>query len=124
MVSDYRQKTACYAMLVRIVDASAQVALNPRRLRPYRSISENIVPLGNLTFSGVVVRASPERFVLRTRGGDQMIVLRQDTSYLQDGANAASSMVRVNARVFVRGSRNFENEIEAYQVIAGSILRP
>jgi hypothetical protein len=30
----------------------------------------------------------------------------------------------VNERVFVRGGRNLEDEIEAYQVVWGGILRP
>src|SRR5262249_44343437 len=53
------------------------------RMRTFRP-SEEIVQTGNMTFSGVVYRAGPDRLVLHTREGDQTLLLRKDTRYLQD----------------------------------------
>jgi hypothetical protein len=63
--------------------------------------------------------------VLHTRGGgDQTILLRQDTRYLQDGEMVGSSELKPNMRVFIRAGKTLYNEVEAYQVIWGEILEP
>lgn len=93
--------------------------------RAWRSSLDRILPPGNLTFSGIVARINGGRMVLRTRrDGAQTILLREDTRFLENGMEVAASALAPNLRVFVRASKNFENNIEAHQVIWGDILDP
>jgi hypothetical protein len=87
--------------------------------------SDLLFPLGTLTFAGLVCRLNDERFVLRTRtGGEKIIYLRPDTRYMKDGGTVVAAALRLNTRVYVRGSKNLEGEIEAFQVIWGEGLEP
>jgi hypothetical protein len=116
-----------YARLVHVWDP--RVPVRPR-LRPWRGTSyvsptEHIIPRGDLTFSGVILRLNPDVLVLRTRlDGDRQILLRQDTRYLNGGAVVDAGALSANTRVFVRAGRNLDGDIEAYQVIWGGILDP
>jgi len=95
------------------------------RLRMYRTPEEHSVPAGTLTYAGVVFRLNTERMVLHTRGaGDQIILLRQDTRYLDNGDVVDSGELQRNMRVFVKAGRTLFNEVEAYQVVWGQILLP
>jgi hypothetical protein len=99
--------------------------LSAGRFRAYRTPAERFIPTGNLTFSGVVYRLNSGRLVLHTRaGGDQAILLRQDTRYVEDGTIVESGDLKPNMRVFVRAGRNLYDEVEAYQVVWGQILQP
>ncbi len=124
---------ACYIRMVHLMPPKP-IGL---RQRPYRtplrkstlsSLNyqfESLYPRGNLTFSGVVVRINPERLILRTNGdARETIYLRDDTRYSRAGLKVNSSELRVNSRVFVRAGRNFDDQIEAYQVVWGEILQP
>jgi hypothetical protein len=82
------------------------------------------LPLGNLTFSGVVYRVNGERVVLHTRAGDQPILLRHDTRYVEDGENVDHASLKPNMRVFIRGGKDIWDQVEAYQVYWGQILLP
>ena len=82
------------------------------------------LPMGNLTFSGVVYRVNGDRVVLRTRAGDQPILLRRDTKYVEDGETVGSASLKPNMRVFVRAGRDLWDQVEAYQVVWGGILQP
>ena len=82
------------------------------------------LPAGNLTFAGVVYRVTGERVVLHTRVGDQNILLRRDTRYVQDGESVGSASLKPNMRVFVRGGKDIWDQVEAYQVFWGQILQP
>ncbi len=115
-----------YARTVHVVDRRpARPPVSAGRYRSYRTSLDSIVPMGNLTFAGVVARLDAGRLVLRTRkDGEKTIVLRDDTRYLEDGVQVAPAELKANTRVFVRGAKNFEDEIEAYQVIWGEILDP
>jgi len=80
---------------------------------------------GTLDFAGLVCQLNDERMVLRTRAdGEKTIYMRPDTRFMKDGVTAAASALRLNTRVYVRGSKNLEGEIEAFQVIWGSMLAP
>jgi len=84
-----------------------------------------LFPVGTLTFAGLVCQLNDERFVLRMRtGGEKTIYLRPDTRYMKDGGMSAAQALRLNTRVYVRGSKNLEGEIEAFQVIWGEVLEP
>lgn len=95
------------------------------RFRSYRSPIEPWLPMGNLTFSGIVRRLNDQRLVLRTRvGGEKIIRLRSDTRYLKDGSQVEFSTLQPNTRVFIRAGQNLDDDVEAYQVVWGQILDP
>ncbi|HLK65673.1 MAG TPA: hypothetical protein VKU19_19680 [Bryobacteraceae bacterium] len=95
------------------------------RARSYRAMTDRALPAGTLSYSGVVFRITPERLVLHTReGGDLSILLRKDTRFLDNGENVDADSVKVNMRVFVRAGKDLYDQVEAYQVIWGSILAP
>lgn len=120
---------ACYVRSVRLLPEQSP----PERRRLSRRgtaspgsqyLLDSIYPRGNLTFSGVVVRLNPERLVLRTRSADETIFLRNDTRYMESGVAVDSSELHVNRRVFIRAGRNLDQELEAFQVVWGDILKP
>ncbi|HEX3747974.1 MAG TPA: hypothetical protein VHW09_28780 [Bryobacteraceae bacterium] len=79
---------------------------------------------GNLTFAGVVARCSMQSLVLHTREGEQTVLIRHDTRYVHNGDTVEAAELHPNMRVFVRAGRNLYEQVEAYQVIWGSILDP
>ena len=119
----------CYVRTLRvmenrpgIVNPGYRVNPNPR---PFRSTTDLLFPRGNMTFSGVVLRLNPEMMILRTwRDGEKTILLRADTRYMDSGLLSEFSGLPPNTRVFVRGGKNLDNELEAYQVIWGEIRGP
>jgi hypothetical protein len=114
-----------YARTVHVVDRPRRPPVSQGRYRSYRTSLDHIIPMGNLTFAGVVARLEVGRLVLRTRkDGEKTIVLRDDTRYLEGGVQVAADELKANTRVFVRGAKNFEDDIEAYQVVWGEILDP
>jgi hypothetical protein len=120
-----------YARSIHVLSSPAPPrSLSQGRVRAYRSsadrlVAERAIPSGALVFSGVVFRLTSDHVVLHTReAGDQTILLRQDTRYLENGDLVGSSQLQPNMRVFVRAGRTLYNEIEAYQVIWGQILQP
>jgi hypothetical protein len=99
--------------------------LSQGRLRGYRGAADHYEPLATLSFSGVVSRLQADRLVLHTKeAGDQTIMLRQDTRFLENGEIVERTTLAPNMRVFVRGGRSLYGEVEAYQVIWGQILAP
>ncbi len=95
------------------------------RLRAYDPKAEPAIRAGNITYSGVVLRLNSQRVILHTReGGDLSILLRKDTHYLADGQLVDADSLKPNMRVFVRAGKDLYNEVEAYQVIWGTILSP
>jgi hypothetical protein len=117
-----------YARTVHVIDAAhpPRAAALSGSLRSYRaSPIDLLAPRGNLTYSGVIARLTADRLVLHTRQeGDKTILLRRDTRYLEGGTMAESADLKPNTRVFVRAGKNFEDQVEAYQVIWGEILQP
>jgi hypothetical protein len=62
---------------------------------------------------------------LHTRNaGDQVILLRQDTRFLENGEIVEPSVLHPSMRIFVRAGRNLDNETEAFEVVWGEILTP
>ena len=118
--------TLRYARTVHVIETPPPPRpLSQGRVRAYRTPAERFAPISTLSFAGVVSRLNSDRVVLHTRaGGDQTILLRQDTRYLQDGTMVEPADLKPNMRVFVRAGRNLYNEVEAYQVIWGTILIP
>jgi hypothetical protein len=119
--------TLRYARTVHVV----QPAPPPRapsslgRFRAYRSTAESMVPRGTMTFAGVVSRINAQQLVLHTRAaGEQTILLRQDTRFLDGGTIVERALLNPNTRVFVRAGKDLYGVVEAYQVIWGEILQP
>lgn len=93
------------------------------RIRPYSAAEERLLPKGDLSFAGVIVRLDGSRLVLRMRtGSEQTILLRQDTRYLDNGELVAAAALKPTMSVFVRGSKNLYGDVEGYQVSWGNIL--
>ncbi len=127
LVTDHKPGSQrCYVRTIRVVEKTP-VAVNPGyRVNMRRNtIIDQLYPRGNLTFSGVVLRLNAQMMVLRTRTqGETTILLRQDTRYMDSGLPAEASTLAVNTRVSIRGGKNLDNELEAYQVIWGEIAGP
>jgi hypothetical protein len=128
IVSDYkRDSMVCYARLVHVLyPQHAYVVPGARpRSKASKSPIEPFGPRGNMTFSGLVMAVKSNVLTLKSRTGDyETIHLRPDTRFSTDGQTAQASNLRINTLVFVRCGRNLENEVEAYQVVWGEILKP
>ena len=95
------------------------------RYRAYNLKTEPVLPPGSVTYSGVVSRLNSQRVVLHTReAGDLSILLRKDTRYLEDGQLVEAEQLKPTMRVFVRAGKDIYEQVEAYQVIWGTILTP
>ena len=113
-----------YARTVHVLEDPPPVRPNSSLARP-RAMhgSSDRLPTGNLTFSGVVFRLNPERLVLHIRNGqDQLLLLRKDTRYLENGEIVEAGNLKPNMRVFVRAGKDLYGQVEAYQVVWGKIL--
>jgi hypothetical protein len=115
-----------YARTIHVLDDPPPPRpLTQGRYRAYRSVDDRNLPTGNLTYSGVVFRISADRLMLHTRtGGEQSIQLRKDTRYLQNGDIVDPEKLALNTRVFIRAGKDLYDQVEAYQVIWGTILDP
>jgi len=114
-----------YARTIWVSDSpSAMSEADPLR----RSLAFPLLDLGphtgTLTFAGVVSRLNSQSLVLRTRDGEQTLLIRHDTRYVANGDTVEAAKLQPNMRVFVRAGRNLYEQVEAYQVIWGSILVP
>jgi hypothetical protein len=116
-----------YARTVHVVESPPPE--RPLSAGRYRAIRrgepEMPVRTGNLTYSGVVFRITPERVTLHLRdGAEQTILLRKDTRYLESGVIVDPEALKPNMRVFVRAGKSLYDEVEAYQIVWGRILDP
>jgi hypothetical protein len=113
-----------YARVVQVL-SSAPAAYSENRARLLTSPLADLTPhTGNLTFAGVVAKCNDASMVLRTRSGDQTLLIRHDTRYVANGDTVEATKLQPNMRVFVRAGKNLYEQVEAYQVIWGSILEP
>jgi len=109
----------CYIRMLDVVPPAPP----PGRVKPVAAARPTFdLPHGDRTISGVIVRRDARSITLRTRDGEQTLLLRKDTRYLGDGAQQDAAAVLVNTRVFVRAGPNLYGGIEAYQVMWGEIL--
>lgn len=119
-----------YARTVHVIESPPpERPLSAGRYRALRKrpLEQPEMPVfsGNMTFSGVVFRITPESLTLHLRDGkEQSILLRKDTRYLQNGEIVDPGTLRPNARVFVKAGKSIYGDVEAYQVIWGRILDP
>jgi hypothetical protein len=127
VVSDVVSGSAVrYARTIHVMDEIPKPRpMSAGRLRAYRPPDERALPVGTLTFSGVVFRVNPERIMLHGRDGvDQAILLRKDTRFVHNGEIVDSASLKMNMRVFVRAGKDLYNQVEAYQIVWGNILDP
>ena len=114
-----------YARTIRVSNSTPQMSPADSRLRSLGFPLLDLSPhTGNLTFAGVVKRMNSQSLVLRTREGEQTLLIRHDTRYVDNGDTVEAAKLQPNMRVFVRAGRNLYEQVEAYQVIWGSILDP
>ena len=114
-----------YARTIHVMyDAPPPRPLSAGRLRAYRASDEPRIPAGTLTYSGVVFRLNHERLLVHTRAGDQTLLLRKDTRYLQNGEIVEAASLKPNTRVFIRAGKDVYEQLEAYQIVWGNILNP
>jgi hypothetical protein len=117
-----------YAVSVLAIDPLPAARIAPRPRTRTRTLGTPIEPQfqrGDLTFSGVVSFLADGRLILRTRNsGEQTLLLRQDTRFLESGNVAHGSDLKANMRVFVRAGKDLFGHMEAYQVMWGGFLQP
>lgn len=114
----------CYTRTLRL-DPPPESAASTRRKPMRSSLLDSLYPRGNLTFAGVVLRRSPTVLVVRTRTEpEKVIMLREDTRFLDSGTPGTAEDLAVNSRVFIRAGKNFENKLEAFQIVWGEISGP
>jgi len=109
----------CYIRMLQVIPPGPP----PSRATPSPAIKRPAFerPRGDRTVSGVIINNNTRTITLRTRDGEQTLLLRKDTRYLAGGAPQDAAALTVNTRVFVRAGRNLEGGIEAYQVVWGEI---
>lgn len=113
--------TDCYVHSVRVgpppsprAKQKAQEARSLKRTDP--------LPRASVTISGVVIRLDQGSLTLRTREGEETILLRRDTRYYGDGRSLTREDVAVNLRVAVRAGRTLFGGLEALQVSWGRLV--
>jgi hypothetical protein len=120
---------ARYARMASVVTGDAR--LRRRTLIAARapilqeSPTARFAPRGSMIFTGVVLRMESTGLVLRTRvDGEKWILVRRDTLFREEGLQVESTSLLSGDRVFVRGGRNLDGQVEAYEVVWGDILSP
>lgn len=118
--------SSCYARTVHVVDTHAQrLAPGARpRLRSMPSPTEAWAPRGDLLYSGFVVQRAKYTLTLKTRTGNETLLLRPDTRCVGAGLRVAVDSLQVNQRVFIRAGRNLDGDVEAYSIMWGEITAP
>lgn len=111
----------CYMRIVEVVapprprPPQREAAKQTRRLR-------DVLPQGDRTLSGLVVRIDGDAMTLRTREGDVKLLIRRDTRFLHDAQSVGVEGLGVNARVSVRAGPTLSGDLQAYQVNWGGIV--
>ena len=109
----------CYIRMLQVIPPAPP----PTRVKPVGAVQRPTFdrPRGDRTISGVIVRRDARSITLRTREGQETLLLRKDTRYVGDGMQQEAGAALVNTRVFVRAGLNLEGGIEAFQVMWGEI---
>jgi hypothetical protein len=108
----------CYIRMLQVIPPGPR----PGRANTVAKRPAFDLPRGDRTISGVIIRRDAGSITLRTRTGEQTLVLRKDTRFLADGAQQDSGALAVNTRVFVRAGRSLDGSVQAYQVMWGEIV--
>jgi hypothetical protein len=125
VLADRKGSYPCYARTVRVSEVKARSQRPGRTAMAARPVTERWMPRGDLTFAGVVLRLNPEMMVLRMRSGEHsLVLLRHDTRFVDSGLATTRESLAPNTRVFVRAWHNIDKELEAFQVVWGSLNGP
>ena len=115
-------ETACYVLSLEVVPPPVPVRPNRRiDVTPAKPVRPALVRHGNQNVSGVVIDIRPGSITLRTRDGERTFLLRRDTRYFGNGLKMERSDVTLNQRLAVEGGRNFEGQLEAFQLTWGEL---
>ncbi|MCU1335573.1 MAG: hypothetical protein JWO19_1154 [Bryobacterales bacterium] len=118
IVTDHKPGSRdCYIRMLQVIPPGPP----PSRVNAVAKRPAIELPRGDRTISGVIIRRDIRSITLRTRDGEQTLLLRRDTRYLDDGAQQDAGALVVNTRVFVRAGQDLEGGVEAYQVMWGDI---
>jgi hypothetical protein len=113
----------CYARIVHVLEVQPALLQRPARPKPPASIPmTGPLARGDRSVSGLVMRLESNALWIKTREGQQVVFLRPDTRYLDSGVRVDRTSLPLNERIYVRAGRDIDGEIEAYQVVWGSIL--
>jgi hypothetical protein len=119
-----REYTLRYARTIHVIQPVPPP--RPLTMGRYRApAAEPTLPSTTTTYSGVISQLTGDHVVLHTReAGDLSILLRKDTRFLEDGQIVEAAKLKPTMRVFVRAGKDVYQQIEAYQVVWGTILTP
>ena len=119
-----REYTLRYARTIHVIQPVPPP--RPLTMGRYRApAAEPTLPSTTTTYSGVISQLTGDHVVLHTReAGDLSILLRKDTRFLEDGQIVEAAKLKPTMRVFVRAGKDVYQQVEAYQVIWGTILTP
>jgi hypothetical protein len=119
IITDHKPGSVdCYIRMLQVIPPGPP----PSRVNAVPTRPAIQLPHGDRTVSGVIIRRDARTITLRTRDGEQTLLLRKDTRYLGDGAQEDAAALVVNTRVFVRAGLNLYGGVEAYQVMWGEII--
>jgi 3D (Asp-Asp-Asp) domain-containing protein len=96
----------------------------PRPAGASSAVEDRPLPYGSISITGFVFRIVPGVMSLQTRAGALNVILRPDTRYMADGAIVDPSALKTNTHVSIQAGKTLYDQIEAYRVVWGSILRP
>jgi len=117
--------TLRYAIAIHALAPAAPLRAAPDGRRPYAGLPDRQMQSGDLSLTGVVSSVGDGRLTLRLReGGEQVIRLLPDTSFVADGRQVEAAELKATMRVFVEAGKPFSGEVEAYRVVWGGIMQP
>jgi hypothetical protein len=109
---------ACYTRMVQVVNPHPLQRIGLVTTRP----PDSLAPRGDIAFGGTIVACVDGVLTVRTRTVDMRLRLRRDTRFLHDGLRVDPDQAPVNAHVFIRAGRDIYGDLEAFEVIWGSIV--
>jgi hypothetical protein len=121
IVADRRPGSrSCYTRILHVLPPTPA----PRRstATPAKPKYEIRPMQGDRTFSGVVAGLDATHLRLKTRDGEETLMIRRDTRFLEGGSHSTAAALPVNAHVFIRAGQNLDGDLEAYQIMWGDIL--
>ncbi|MFN7920956.1 MAG: hypothetical protein U0Q16_12715 [Bryobacteraceae bacterium] len=129
MIGKFDPSGACHlqTLYVRALEAPVRRPHEiPQAVPAYaRGYLSGLFMRGTLTFTGIVNRMEDGRLFLYTRNmGPRSFAVRRDTVFTGSGRSVDPDQLEPYTRVFVRASRTYDGDLEAYYVIWGDILTP
>lgn len=112
----------CFARMIHLAEEGLRFGGRDRVGQVTRA-TETISPRGNVHLAGVVRDVQANSLELRTKqDGTLRLRLRPDTQFVQDGLPVKKEDLDRQLRVSVRCGYALDGELEAYQIVWGSIL--